>query len=581
MVLAALRRFPLLAPLLACALWPVGAQGADGPSAIVHDPPAVHLADPGRWIIPGREIVIYRPGVPAAAVASAASASGGAVIERIPALRAVVLRTTRGRGAEASIASLRGVESVQPDVRLVPDDADCTLTTACVVPDDPDFDAQWYLENDRATIEPNGGGALGDDIDAPMGWALDEGSSSVRIAIVDTGLDLNQPDLKARIVGSSTIAANGDNVSDQIGHGTAVAGVAAAIPNNGIGIAGVAYRASLLNIKVYGDASLGNDASCSAVANGIVAAVRAGARVINVSSGGPAPCTLLSQAAALAWTRGDLVVASAGNSGTNAPVYPAADDDVLSVGATDAYDRPASFSNRGASWVDLAAPGTNIITTAPTYANRLGPIDLGIDSGTSVSAPMVSGAAALLFARGLTNRQVTARLFAYARNVPQTGHAWRYGMLDVCNAIAAGAPLCALSPNSPVGSTAPTAPASPAGPPPAAVEYRGQTAQGLPFILSVGAGSVLTGLSLQLSLPCHGGTLTFAPTLASATSPLALTPGPTWSFSHSFSVPPGLQYSVSGQFDASGGVTGSVSAVDTGDGSSACTSGPIAWSAHS
>ncbi len=581
MVPAALRRPLLLAPLLACALWPAGALGDAGLSAIVHHPPAASLSDPGRWIIPGREIVVYRPGVGAAAVASAASMAGGTVIERIPALHAVVLRTTGSRGVVASIASARGVESVQPDVRLVPDDADCTLTTACVLPDDPDFAAQWYLENDRATVEPHGGGVLGDDIDAPLGWALDEGSASVRIAIVDTGLDLNQPDLKARIVASSTIASNGDNVSDQIGHGTAVAGVAAAIPNNGIGIAGVAYRASLLNIKVYGDASLGNDASCSAVANGIVAAVRAGARVINVSSGGPAPCTLLSQAAALAWTHGDLVVASAGNTGTTAPVYPAADTDVLSVGSTDAVDRPASFSNHGASWVDLAAPGTNIITTAPTYANRLGPIDLGIDSGTSVSAPMVSGAAALLFARGLTNRQVAARLFAYARNVPQTGHAWRYGMLDVCNAIAAGAPLCALTPSSPAGSSSPTVPTAPAGPPPAAVEYRGQTGQGLPFVLSVGAGSVLTGLSLQLSLPCHGGTLTFAPTLASSTSPLALTPGPTWSFSHSFSVPPGLQYAVSGNFDASGGVSGSVSAVDTADGSSACTSGPIAWSAHS
>ncbi len=85
--------------------------------------------------------------------------------------------------------------------------------------------------------------------------------------------------------------------------------------------------------------------------------------------------------------------------------------DVLSVGATDAFDRPASFSNRGASWVDLAAPGIELLTTAPTYANKLGPTQLGVDSGTSVSAPMVTGAAALLFARGLSNREVAARLF--------------------------------------------------------------------------------------------------------------------------------------------------------------------------
>jgi len=559
-------------------LVPTGARADLEASGIVHHPPAPHVTDPARWTIPGREIVIYRPGFHAAAIASAASASGGGVIASIPALNAVVLRTGHRRvQALASVASLRGVLAVEPDVRLVPQDADCTLTTACVVPDDPGFVDQWYLENDRATVEPSGGGALGDDIDAPMAWALDKGSSSVRIAIVDTGIDLSQPDLKGRVVASSTIAANGDDVSDQIGHGTAVAGVAAAIPNNGIGIAGVAYRASLLNVKVYGDSSRGDDASCSAVANGIVAAVHAGARVINVSSGGPQPCLLLAQAASLAWSRGDLVVASAGNAGTNQPEYPAAYNDVLSVGATDAFDRPASFSNRGASWVDLAAPGTDILTTAPTYANRLGPTNYGIDSGTSVSAPMVSGAAALLFARGLSNRQVAARLFAYARSVPETGQAWRYGMLDVCNAIAAGAPLCSLSPNSPANPTTGSAPPATA---PALGSYRGQTSQGLPIALTVGAGSVLSGLSLEVSLPCHGGTLTFAPTLIGSGSQLALTGGASFSFSHSFSVPPGLTYAVSGTFAATGTVSGSVTAIDATTGSPACTSGPISWSAQ-
>jgi hypothetical protein len=122
-------------------------------SGIVHHPPATSVADPGRWIIPGREIVIYRPGVHAA---SAASAAGGSVIASIPELNAVVLRRPRHR-ALASAASMRGVLAVEPDVRLVPDDADCTLTSACVVPNDPGFVDQWYLENDRATVEPVGG----------------------------------------------------------------------------------------------------------------------------------------------------------------------------------------------------------------------------------------------------------------------------------------------------------------------------------------------------------------------------------------------------------------------------------------
>ena len=586
MARVALRRHPLLAVLIGCVV-PVGglalvpapavADPPPLPAGIVHHPPASHVADPGRWIIPGREIVIYRPGVPTAAIASAASASGGSVITAIPALHAVVLRTGHRRGrAMATVASLRGVLTVEPDVRLIPDDADCTLATNCVVPNDPGFVDQWYLENDRATVEPPGGGTLGDDIDAPLGWALEKGSSSVRIAIVDTGIDLTQPDLKGRVAASSTISANGSDVSDRIGHGTAVAGVAGAIPDNGIAIAGVGYNSSLLNIKVYSDASTSDTASCSAVANGIVAAVRAGARVINVSSGGPEPCSLLAQAASLAWSRGDIVVASAGNSGTTQPVYPAAYDDVLSVGATDAFDRPASFSSHGASWVDMAAPGANILTLAPTYANRLGPTDLGVDSGTSVSAPMVSGAAALLFARGLSNRQVAARLFAYSRTVSQTGHDWRYGILDVCNALAAGAPLCSLQPNSPVGTPSPTV-----GPAPAAGTYRGQTAQDLPVSLTVGAGNVISSLALELTLPCGGGKLTFAPTLVGPTSPVALTPGASFSFVHTFSVSPGLTYAFTASFGAAGSVSGTVTAVDTASGPPACTSGPISWSAQS
>ena len=574
----------MLALLAALAAAPASAAAAPAPG-IVHDPPPASVPDPGRWIIPRREIVVYRPGVRPATIASVARAGGGGVIASIPALDAVVVSTgAPGHGdAVAAMASMRGVEQVEPDVRLVLDDADCTLTSACVVPNDPGFADQWYLENDRATVEPPGGGTLGDDIDAPLGWALDRGSSSVRIAIVDTGIDPSQPDVSARVVASTTIAANHGDTADRIGHGTAVAGVAAAIPNNHIGIAGVAYNASLVNVKVFADSSGGDSAACSAVASGIVAAVHARARVINVSSGGPMPCPLLEQAAALAWSRGDVVVAAAGNAGTTAPIYPAAYDDVVSVGATNAFDRPASFSSRGSSWVDLSAPGVNILSTAPTYANRLGPTDLGLDSGTSVAAPMVSGAAALLFARGLTNRQVVARLFTYARDVPGTGHDWRYGMLDVCNAIAAGAPLCELTSNvpgsSPAPVTPPTTPPAASGPAPTAGTYAGTTSQGLPLHLVVGAGNELDSLAVALSVPCGAGTLTFAPTLVTSSSPLALTAGVPWGFSGQWTDAPGVTYSVSGTFAAPGAASGTLEAVDTAGGDGRCTSGPVSWSA--
>src|SRR5262249_10350349 len=149
--------------------------------------------------------------------------------------------------------------------------ADCTTSRGCAVLNDPGYTQQWYLENDRATIEPPGGGALGADIDAPLGWVLDAGSTSVRLAIVDSGIDLQHPDVGPRVTFASTLVANNGNLTDYAGHGTAVAGVAAAIPNNGVGIAGVAYNASLIDVKVTDDQN--SDAvTCLALANGIAAA---------------------------------------------------------------------------------------------------------------------------------------------------------------------------------------------------------------------------------------------------------------------------------------------------------------------
>jgi hypothetical protein len=543
-----------------------------GLAHVDHQAPASRVRDPARWIIPGREIVIFRPGSGPTAVAAAARAAGGA-IRRIPALNAIVVDAPRWPGHRplASIASARGVLRVEPDVRLSLQDADCTVTSGCLIPNDPGFGSQWYLENDRATHEPSGGGFLGADIDAPLGWALDSGSPAIRIAILDTGIDIHHPDLAARVVGSSTLSGNRGNVMDPVGHGTAVAGVAAAIPNNGMGIAGVAYNASLLNLKTYQDGSRFEGESCSATAEGIVAAVADGARVINVSAGGPLPCTLLQRAVDLAWSRGDVVIASAGNSGATQPMYPAAYRDAISVGATDAYDRPASFSNHGAGWVDLAAPGVGIVVTSPTYPNTLGPERYGVGDGTSFSAPMVSGAAALLFAQGLDNHQVAARLFGDSRRLPSTGSYWRYGLLDVCAAIADGRPLCPRG--RPAAGPVIAAARAPSG------RYRGRTSQGQTIALSVTGAKRITGLGLRFRMRCGTrSTPTYAITLVDAGHPLGL--GQSASVAHVFVDPTGIRYGVSVRFGTSGTVTGRIIATVSNARYGSCSSGTMSFSAH-
>jgi thermitase len=412
-------------------------------ATIVHHASAGNVPDRQRWIIPGEEIVTFRNGLGAGSMAAIARATGIRVIESFPLIHSVVVAVPKdGEHAIAWIRRTAGVVGVEPNVLEQPMSVACGTSPQCPGVNDPLYRYQWYLENDRATVEPPGGRVPGADIDAPLGWRLDRGSRSIRIAIVDSGIDLTHPDVAPRVVAAATLVVNNGDVTDKDGHGTAIAGVAAAIPNNHIGIAGVAYNASLVDIKITSDVTASDTASCAALADGVAAAAAAGAQVINVSFGSPLRCTVVQAAVTEAWDAGHLVVASAGNGASNQPMYPAAYDDVISVGATNSHNRRAWFSSYGAGWVDLAAPGVNIMTTLLTRPNRYGPANYGFVTGTSITAPMVSGAAALLFAQGLNNRQVASRLFAYAKRIPGTGRYWRYGLLDVCRSIAAGQPLC-------------------------------------------------------------------------------------------------------------------------------------------
>ncbi|MDJ0665426.1 MAG: S8 family peptidase, partial [Acidimicrobiia bacterium] len=277
---------------------------------------------------------------------------------------------------------------------------------------DPYYPSQWGLDNDGESTDP-WPTAADADIDAPEGWHRTRGRGVV-VAVIDSGADVDHPDLSSNIWRNSEEEcgngvdddangyaddchgwdfANGSaDLTDFVGHGTHVSGIIAAKANNGIGVAGVAYESQVMILKI------GNGTpTLSAAIEAFAYAIDNGASVINASwvVDDPAAAGFLDTAIAAAGDAGILVVAAAGNEPDDIdsePVFPAASPlaNVITVGASTALDEPADWSAYGASSVDLYAPGEHIISTVPG--------GYGVYSGTSMAAPMVSGAAALLWA---------------------------------------------------------------------------------------------------------------------------------------------------------------------------------------
>ena len=239
---------------------------------------------------------------------------------------------------------------------------------------------------------------------ADKAWDLWTAHAPVVIAIVDTGVETAHPDLtnkidrdaQGNVVGYDFIHGTA-GAEDDNGHGTHCAGIAAAQTDSGIGIAGVAawngkpgttdtQNIKIMPVKVMDSTGSGTEAD---IADGIIWAADHGAKVISLSMGGPQDSQTLESAIQYAWNKGCLICAAAGNSGTAAYSYPAACAHVLSVAATDNTDTLASYSNYG-SWVQVAAPGSNI---ASTWLNN----QYAMASGTSMACPFVAGEAALVW----------------------------------------------------------------------------------------------------------------------------------------------------------------------------------------
>lgn len=338
----------------------------------------------GSGHAPDRILVKFKDGVDSASKQRVHAEHGGRVVDVIEQLDVQVVEISGRQASEIARAyqAERAVEYAEPDFTV----------KATGVPNDPDFDNQWGLTNSADA-----------DIDAPEAWGITTGAPEVAVAILDSGVDQDHEDLAAKIVANENFTTSG-TVDDLLGHGTHVAGIAAATTNNGIGIAGVGYDCSIMNIKVLGDDGSGYT---SWVANGIIYAADSGAKVINMSFGGSSSSKTLSRAVDYAWDKGAVLVAAAGNSSGSKKEYPASYANCIAVAATDQNDNKAYFSNFG-KWVDVAAPGVRIYSTLPNHSNHMG-TDYGYLDGTSMATPHVAGLAGLVWATGYGTSNLSVR----------------------------------------------------------------------------------------------------------------------------------------------------------------------------
>lgn len=353
--------------------------------------------------------------------------------------------------AVQSLTRLNIVKYAEPDY----------IVHATVIPNDTYWSNLWGMTN----------------IKAPQAWDTYTGDANFVVAIIDTGINRNHPDLAANIwTNPNEIAGNGIdddgngyvddiygwdwayNDSDPMdghGHGSHTAGTVGAVGNNGLGVVGVNWNVKLMALKFLNDSGSG---STSGAISAVNYAVNKGVKVSNNSWGGGGYSQALYDAIENGKAVGHVFVAAAGNNGTNndtSPFYPASytNDNLIAVAAIDVNDNKASFSNYGATSVDLGAPGVDILSTVlgSSYSYY---------SGTSMASPHVAGAAALLYGLNPTwsYAQVKDRILSTARPIAAlSGKTVTGGTLDLAAAVSGSTP-----PPSPTPGPTPTPTPTPA-----------------------------------------------------------------------------------------------------------------------
>jgi thermitase len=425
---------------------------------------------------PGRILVKVEDKAPANAIRDTNHENGARLEEEIPHSDVSVIDLPSG----LSVAEAVERYEASPDVEYAEPDF---LLYAQGQPNDPSFSKMYNLENTGQYD-----GTIDSDIDAPDAWDATTGEPGTTVAVIDSGVDINHPDLRNNIwTNPDEIPGNGvdddkNNYVDDVhgwdfinndagvfdgsgdGHGTHVAGIIAAQGNNGVGVTGINWRAEIMPLKfMYNGKGTVSDA-----VKALNYAVAEGAKISNNSYGWYDNCSgcfaqTLQDAILEADKSGHLFTAAAGNGfddylgddNDKRPFYPANYDspNIVSVAATNQEDKLTSFSNYGAKTVDLGAPGKTILSTAPGNG-------YGYGEGTSMAAPHVAGAAALILSQdpGLDAHTLKARLLEFVdKKTTLEGKLVSGGRLNVAKALGAVAPIITgLHPQSTIRDRSPT-----------------------------------------------------------------------------------------------------------------------------
>ncbi|HUS16310.1 MAG TPA: S8 family serine peptidase [Chloroflexia bacterium] len=407
------------------------ANGGGSRAQVTGPGPTTGRTSIGGPAVPGQYLVKFKQGASAGTRQAAVAAVGGRFFTHLATLDVdgVEVPAQQTPGAASAAASEKFMMALKqnPNVEYVEPNY---VYQASYTPNDPSLNQQYAWTN----------------IQAYAAWDVTRGSASTVVAIVDTGAQLNHPELSGKIVAGYDYVDNDTTPTDGNGHGTHVSGTVAATTNNGTGGAGTCPNCSLMPVRVLDNSGSGTLAN---VANGITYAADHGAKVINMSLGGSGSSTL-QNAVDYAWGRGVFMACAAGNDNTSsqANAYPGAYANCFAVASTTNTDARSSFSNYG-SWVEAAAPGSSIYST---WLNS----GYNTISGTSMATPHVAGLAGLLSGQGLTNAQIRSRICSTSDAISGTGTYWTCGRINAYRAVSNGGPTPVPTP--PPGPTATPAP---------------------------------------------------------------------------------------------------------------------------
>jgi len=309
--------------------------------------------------VPGRVLVAFRANSGQTRLSSVSALAGARAVGKVHGTDVQVMQLAPGANELATVRAL----AQRPDVAFAEVDR---IYAPTATPNDSFYSSQWHLPK----------------VSAPAAWDANTGSAGVTIAILDSGVDATHPDLAPKMVPGWNFFEGNANTADVFGHGTKVAGAATACSNNGAGVAGMAWGCKIMPIRITDAAGY---ATTTTITNGLYWAADNGARVANVSFEA-STSAIVQNAATYFEGKGGVVTMSSGNRTYFEPAVDA--PSILTIGATDANDAKASWSNTGNN-LDLTAPGVNIYTTTMGggYANA---------SGTSFAAPITAGTAALI-----------------------------------------------------------------------------------------------------------------------------------------------------------------------------------------